>query len=181
MSRGILALAAMPAALAVPGAASAGTLGVRVEIQLQVTPGCSFSSGTSDVAIADATLSFGSATAEGDQPVDSSGASASGGSVLSVSCSNTYTHAAAPSVTVDSGMHGEGGQRYMTSPSGARIPYQLFQDQGRNIPYDPTTGMQLAIPTAGSAVPIPIYGRVTRTAGLPDGHYTDIVTLTLTY
>lgn len=158
----------------------------KLDVQLEVTPGCAFSSGsggtTETADVADAVLSFGKVTSESTGSKDGQAVSSGSGSSVTVTCSSTYTGANSPQLTLGAGLNaGAGTQRKMVGPAGLLVAYNLYQDAGRNIAYDSTTPVQLNIPTAGVATPINIYGRVPNVAGLNDGTYTDTVTMTLTY
>jgi spore coat protein U-like protein len=178
--------ALISASVAVPNATfAASTTTGKLEVRLEVVPGCALASGsgssTASGAQADATLSFGRTSGDTIDPADGPAVASTDGSALSVVCSTSYTGPSAPMLTIDAGAHSTGTQRHMAGPGGALVAYELYQDQGRNIPYDPTAASQLIISTAGTAAPVMIYGRVPSAAGLADGLYTDTVTLMLSY
>lgn len=164
-----------------PAAAFAQDSAVRLTVELEILPGCTFSSGGGDGGLPDAVINFGGVGADGEGDTDAMAASAGGAPAFSLVCSDSYTGDAAPTLTLDAGLNAAGGQRYMRGPNGATAAYALYQDQQRSRPYDPTSAVQLPVPTPGAAIPINVFGRVADVSGLPDGHYADVVTLTLSY
>jgi spore coat protein U-like protein len=176
-------------ALAASPAWSATTTG-RLDVMLQVTPGCAFSSGSSGTpsgGLAEAVLNFGNTALTTDPgtavgSVDGQAISAGSGSALSVVCSSTFVGPNAPTLTIDSGLHANGTQRRLVGPGGAMVAYNLYSDAGRNVSLDAGTPIQVVITGPGVATPVNIYGRVPDLTGASaDGMYTDTVTMTLSY
>lgn len=172
--------------IAPPASAASSTVAGKLVIQFQILPGCAFADDTggspSSGGIVDGVLDFGRTAGDLIGAVDNQVTGTATGSALAIVCSSSFTGPSAPSVTFDAGLHSTSGtQRQMAGPGGTRIPYSLYQDQARNIPYVPDTGMQLVIGNAGVAIPINIFGRVPSVTGLSDGIYSDTVTLTLSY
>lgn len=154
---------------------------IRVDVRFEVRSGCAVAAGSGDLALPDVLLSFGEAAAGVPVPIDAMAAAGGGVPLLTLSCSSSFTNDAAPTILLDAGLNADAGQRHMRGPGGAKVPYLLFQDRARSIPYDPTTPTQISIPTAGIGVPLAIYGRVPVLGDLPAGRYADTVTLTLSY
>ncbi len=172
--------------ISAPAIAASGSVTGKLVIEFQVLPGCAFADDTggspSNDGRVDGVLDFGRAAGDLAGAVDNQVTSTATGSALAIVCSSSFTGPGAPSVTFDAGLHSAGStQRQMAGPGGARIPYSLYQDQARSIPYVPGTGVQLVIGNSGIATPINIFGRVPSVAGLSDGIYSDTVTLTLSY
>ncbi|QJU56996.1 spore coat protein U domain-containing protein [Sphingomonas sp. AP4-R1] len=157
----------------------------QLDVRLEVVPGCGFSSSAGGIpASAPATdilLDFGRIGSDEMTGGDTTAIAGGDETALSVSCSTSYTGSGAPMLTVDGGAHASGAQRHLAGPNGITIAYELFQDRARTIPYTPGAATQLVIPTAGAASPVAIFGRIAGVTGLPDGLYTDTVTLMLSY
>ena len=171
--------AAVVIGLVLPGATRAEE--IRIDIRFEVRSGCTVAAGSAGLAVPDVLVTFGEQAADAPGPIDAMGAAGGGVPLLTLTCSSSFTNDAAPTVVLDAGLHGQGGQRYMRGPDGGQIPYLLFRDQARSIPYDPTTPTQISLPTAGIGAPIAIFGRVPAVGDVPLGRYTDTVTLTLSY
>jgi spore coat protein U-like protein len=168
---------------------SATTTG-RLDVVLEVTPGCTFSSGSSgtpSAGLGEAVLNFGRTTLTSNPgtavgSVDGQAVSAGSGTALSIVCSSSFTGANAPTLTVDAGLNANGAQRQLIGPGGAKVAYNLFSDIGRNVALSAGAPIQLVIANPGVAAPVNIYGRVPDLTGATaDGMYTDTVTMTLSY
>lgn len=156
----------------------AGSVSGAMEVRLDLVPSCSFITRNMD----DALLDFGRTAGMSDeQQTDGQANPTRSLAVISIACSNSYTGANAPVLTVSDGLHSEGSQRYLLGPEQERIAYDLYADAARHIPLDPTAPMQLVIPAAGVITAIPIYGRIPHVEDPLAGLYTDVVWLTLSY
>ena len=90
-------------------------------------------------------------------------------------------------ISVDGGQNaGQGstvgvGTRAMAF-SGSYLPYEVYRDLGMTTAYPIGTAQSIATPSSGP-VPLPIYGRVNKTAtgALQAGTYTDRLVVTLTW
>jgi spore coat protein U-like protein len=88
-------------------------------------------------------------------------------------------------VTLGQGAHATGTStdaapaRRMIDGGGNLMTYSIFSNFGRTANWENVTG-QATTPT-GSAVDIPIYGRVNQGQSLPAGDYTDTVVATVTF
>jgi spore coat protein U-like protein len=175
--------------LAASPAWSAATTTGRLDIALEVSPGCAFTSGSSSTSdnISGAILNFGHTALTSDPgtavgSVDGQAVSAGSGSALSVVCSSTFVGVNAPTLTIDAGLHANGTQRRLVGPGGATVAYDLYSDVGHNTSIVSGAPVQLTLSTPGVGVPINIYGRVPDLSGAnADGMYTDTVTMTLSY
>lgn len=87
-------------------------------------------------------------------------------------------------ITIDDGAS---GSREMTSPSTSTpLPYGLFQDPGRTLPWNTTDGISVtgAGMGAGNAQPVTVFGRVPASgaeAADPASDYTDTVTISIAW
>ena len=96
--------------------------------------------------------------------------SAGGGSMAQVQC----TPGAAVTVTLDGGLHAQGGQRRLKMGSNHYLPYRLYTSSAMATAFQPGVGVPM---TAGAgAMNLPVYGVATPPgAGLPAGQYSDTV------
>jgi spore coat protein U-like protein len=114
------------------------------------------------------------------------------GSVGSVSSSQDQTSqitVRCPSGTswklgLNNGANASGATRRMRSPAGNYVNYELYRDGGRSQRWGNTAGTDTSDGTgAGETSPITrvVYGRVPAQTTVPQGTYSDTVTITLTY
>jgi len=166
----VTALSTVSAAHAQITPQKSGTL----EVKLRVDSSCEWSPGTGGEN-SNLLLDFGSTTLL-TTDVDGQTAAA-GNDALTITCSPGADYALA----FDAGENGGGeiSQRAMSGPAGETIAYQLYSNASRTDVLSTISGEG-----TGSAVPIPIYGRVpgrpNGTAPTP-GNYTDMVTITLSF
>lgn len=191
-----LPLRAMPAAVALsclalvagPGTAAADTLTGNLQATMRISTGCVISgSSGGQSGVSFGTLDFGTQPATFTGTVSAAPTGGAGGAgTTQILCSPEIT---VISVTVGGGLHaGQGagvgvGTRAMNSAS-AYIPYEVYQDASHTTPYPLNTPVaNVAIPTAGAAFNLPIYGQVNKTGSqsLPFGAYTDTLGVTLTF
>lgn len=139
--------------------ALAGTDTDQLAVTATVQSGCSLTGGT---------LSFGEYTSGQGTDLDAVGA------INYVNCSGTLTF------TLDGGLSGNVSGRQMRFGAN-RLSYQIYRNQTRNAVWGigaDAHGVILLTPQSGS---IPVYGRVPKSQTVPDGVYTDTVTITLTF
>lgn len=156
-------------------ALAASTSGA-LDVRLQLEPGCELVFGA---AAKNELLDFG----RGDG-ISGSGApdgAIRGMATIRISCSSSYVGANAPVLTLDAGLHARGSQRYLRGPANELVAYALYADVAHRLPLLPGATVQLSLPTAGSATPVPIYGEIPLLDAPAAGLYTDVVSLTLSY
>jgi spore coat protein U-like protein len=123
--------------------------------------------------VSSSSLSFGTVSGLGAQP-GSSG-------LLGVSCISSpvaYTVA----LNYGSGAGANGLHRYMTSPSGATVPYHLYTDPAYQHVWGDSTGVNTVSSTYNGTLQIfTIYADVLSVSGAAPGTYTDYETSNLVY
>ncbi|MFO1075499.1 MAG: spore coat U domain-containing protein [Geminicoccaceae bacterium] len=145
--------------LAASQPALAGTDTDQLTVTATVQSGCSLTGGS---------LSFGEYTSGQASDLDAVG------TISYVNCSGTLTFA------LDGGLSGNVSARQMRSGAN-RLSYQLYRNSTRNAIWGSGAdahGVILLTPQSGS---IQVFGRVLRSQTVPDGVYTDTVTITLTF
>ena len=140
--------------------ASAGTVTGTMAVSLPVEEACNL-----DVRpLSFGTLGSGATRADADTS-------------LGVAC----TPETAFTVSMDDGQHRADGRRRMATASGEYISYDLYSDAARTRRWGASlteaVGGQVA---GGSAVTLPIYGRI-ETAAAGAGAYSDVVTVTVSF
>ena len=91
-------------------------------------------------------------------------------------------------ITIDGGAHaGQGtsvgtGTRAVANGS-AYVPYEIYSDAAHTQVYTAGIASPIAVPVAGSAFNLPIYGLVNKTSAdsLPTGLYTDTLNVTVAW
>ncbi|WP_170112538.1 spore coat protein U domain-containing protein [Sphingomonas fennica] len=192
-------LAGVAGLMAIASPAAAQSVSGRMDVQLEVVPGCAFVGGAGSTpttgGVPDAVLSFGRTTgdvttraaADSSVRVDGVAVSSADGTALRIVCSSSVVAAGGPQLSFDAGLNGASGQRNLIGPGGALVPYNLYKDAGRYNALVADTAETLADLTAGVAKPYNVYGRITNaglsgiTNPLADGVYTDTVTMTLAF
>jgi spore coat protein U-like protein len=160
---------------------AAGSLVGQVGVQMVIGAGCSIINGSVSGGINQwGTLDFGSHSdltgAVDTQTVGSTGN-------IQIQCSTGLT----PSLTVNSGLHASGGQRFMqnTSSGAATIAYNIYSDAARSAVISPNTPVDISSVSTGTAVNIPLYGRVVPTGQSSTtptaGTYTDTLLVTIAW
>lgn len=155
----VLDLLAIAAILVAPRLALAGTDTDQLTVTATVQSGCALTGGT---------LDFGTYTSGQQTDLDATGA------INYTNCSGTLTFA------LDGGGSANINARQMRSGAN-RLNYQIYRNQIRNSVWGTGTdsqGQQLIGTQSGS---IPVYGRIFKGQTVPDGVYTDIVNITLTF
>lgn len=119
------------------------------------------------------TLDFGDNTHNFVNPINSQG-------TISIRCPLETNWI----LSLDQGLHRQGGTRNMIHSQGNSIAYQLFRDAARTQPWG-SIGEGMIVSGTGqgfnNAIQIPVYGRVQVQPINRSGEYTDTVTVTLTY
>ena len=159
-------LAAALAALAT-GAASAATDTTTFNVKIVITSSCDIHT----VAATD--VNFGSQASTATN-IDNQG-------TLNVNC----TPGTAYTVALDNGQNGTDVNSRKMANGANLVPYQLYRAAARGAGdvWGSTTGAggnALAGSGTGSAVGVPVYGRVP-SANFPAGSYNDVITATVTY
>lgn len=146
-------------------AAHAATDNTSFAVKLTVTSTCDISS----VPATDIDFSSHNSTATN---VDSTGK-------LTVNCTNGTPY----TIGLDDGAHENNGSRRMagqdTQNTGVYVPYQLFTDSGRSIPWNNTSSTYGGTGT-GAAQELTVYARVVA-MNVSAGDYLDTVIATITY
>lgn len=180
--------AAIALGLSALSAQAAGNMTGQLNAQMVLQAGCLISgapgAGTSGVNLG--TLDFGM------QPSTFSGvltASATGGAAgagaTQIICSPDVTSI---NVSVSGGNNaGQGG----SIGTGSRamkfgtsyLPYEVYSDAGMTSAYPTTGSTGVTIPGAGTAFPLPVFGRINKTnpAAMASGTYTDVLQVTLSW
>ncbi|MDU2613100.1 MAG: spore coat protein U domain-containing protein, partial [Pseudomonas aeruginosa] len=102
---------------------------------------------------------------------------------IQIQCSTGLT----PSLTVNAGLHASGGQRYMqnTTTTSSTIAYNIYSDAARSALIQANTPVDISSVSTGTAVNIPLYGRVVPTGqSTPTptaGTYTDTLLVTIAW
>lgn len=144
---------------AAAGPARAGTDTDHLTVTARVQSGCSLAGGT---------LDFGAYVSGQPTDLDATGA------INFVNCSGTLTF------TLDGGLSGSVAARAMQAGS-SRLSYQIYRNPTRTAVWGTGSdahGVILLTPQSGS---VQVYGRIPRGQAVPDGTYTDTVTITLSF
>ena len=172
MKRQIISGLAAVAAVASAAPAFAGTASGTLTSTLAVVTTCTVGSGGGN-----ALLDFGTVPAQTlTSPLD-----ADTGNSLTVNCDGD---AATPTLAIGASANVVSGFRAMKATVGGVdqfVPYSLFQDAGRTVPFAINTPVSLPPFTAG-ANPMKIYGRIAAGVLLKQAPlHTDTVTLNYTF
>lgn len=162
-------------------AQAAGTLIGQVGVQMVIGAGCTIINGSVSGGINQwGTLDFGSHS-DLTNVVDAQTVGTSGN--IQIQCSTGLT----PSLTVNAGLHASGGQRYMqnTTTTSSTIAYNIYSDAARSALIQANTPVDISSVSTGTAVNIPLYGRVMPTGqSTPTptaGTYTDTLLVTIAW
>ena len=94
----------------------------------------------------------------------------------------TCTAQTAYNIGLSYGLYGSGPGRFMQSPAGDQIGYDLYRNAGRTLLWGTLLdGVAQPGAGAGSAQTYPVYGRVPAQTTPPPGVYADTVVVTVTY
>jgi len=145
----------------------------QIQARLVISSACEVSRATPLGASMAARLDFGSQGPTWSRPLN---ANLQGNSSnLQVTCNSQVTGF---TVTIDGGTNGDGVSRYLSNGRQS-IPYRLFIDAGGTDSYSIGQQRNFAVGN-GTQVPIPVYGAVVaNTNALPEGVYSDLLTVTL--
>lgn len=152
----LLSLLAAAAALA---PVHAGTDTDQLTVTATVQSGCSLSGGT---------LNFGSYISGQQTDLDVTG------TINYVNCTGNLTF------TLDGGSNGSVSARQMRSGAN-RLNYQIYRNSSRSAVWGTGSdahGVILLTPQSGS---VQVYGRIARQQTVPDGVYSDVVNITLSF
>ncbi|HDQ4491178.1 TPA: spore coat U domain-containing protein [Pseudomonas aeruginosa] len=161
-------------------AQAAGTLIGQVGVQMVIGAGCTIINGSVSGGINQwGTLDFGSHS-DLTNVVDAQTVGTSGN--IQIQCSTGLT----PSLTVNAGLHASGGQRYMqNTTTSSTIAYNIYSDAARSALIQANTPVDISSVSTGTAVNIPLYGRVVPTGqSTPPptaGTYTDTLLVTIAW
>ncbi|MBI7310855.1 spore coat U domain-containing protein [Pseudomonas aeruginosa] len=167
-----------------PHAQAAGTITGQVGVQLVIGPGCTIINGSVNGGINQwGTLDFGTHS-DLTNVIDAQTVGTSGN--IQIQCSTGLT----PSLTVNAGLHASGGQRFMQNTTGTTTPastvaYNLYSNSARSTLIQANTPVDISSVSTGTAVNIPLYGRVVPTGqSTPTptaGTYTDTLLVTIAW
>lgn len=146
------------------GVAHAQAPTATIDVRAYVPPACAAS--TLDYGV----LDFGSHGALNNQIHVTSSV---GAGTIRVTCVEGLSY----SIELDAGLNVDGSQRYMRSPLGGKIRYQLFRDSQFTIPWDIDTPLNQM--GTGVVQQIPLYGRVPPQGTPSAGTYSDTVSVTV--
>jgi spore coat protein U-like protein len=160
---------------------TAGSLTGQVGVQITIGAGCTVTNGSvAGGANQWGTIDFGTHP-DLVNVVDAQVVGASGN--IQIQCNDGVT----PFLTVNGGLYSSGAQRNMqnTVDGTSQIGYSLYANPARTDAIVPGTAMSIASSATGTAVDIPIYGRVVPTGQASTtpaaGLYTDTLLVTLAW
>ncbi|WP_217903956.1 Csu type fimbrial protein [Bordetella genomosp. 4] len=160
---------------------AAGTLVGQVGVQMVIGAGCTIINGSVAGGINQwGTLDFGT-YADLTNVVDAQAVGTSGN--IQIQCSTGLT----PVLQVNAGLHASGGQRYMqnSTTTSSTIAYNLYSDAARSALIQANTPVDISSVSTGTAVNIPLYGRVVPTGQATPtpaaGTYIDTLLVTLAW
>jgi len=159
-----LAVASLAAVVATPALAATATNTMPVSVNV-----------INSCTVAATPMAFGAPTAIGGANVNST-------STISLVCTNGASY----DVALDNGTHAQSSQRYMSNGAATpvTIPYNIYTDSARTLPWGATSGTNTVSGTAGlsGAVSLTAYGQIpSSAASVGAGSYTDTVTVTVTF
>lgn len=160
--------------------AHAGQLSGAMDVSLHVRSGCQVGAlaGTADFG----RLAFGEHGPTWVDPLTADGRSTAAGGQVRVACSPDIDGFL---VSIDSGRNGTQATRYVVKRDAAgrvvaRVPYNVYRDPARSLPYVPLIPQSFLIDDAHTEVALPLFGVVQGQAqALPAGIYEDLLGITL--
>ncbi len=154
----LFAAAVMSVALARPAEAATATASMTITATVQ--PTCQITAASLDLGVYTGQQRDGSAT-------------------LSVTCTNTTPYY----INIGPGLNPDGsGYPTMAGAGAARLPYRLYQDASRTIPWRNTLNVDGQAGTGtGSAQTLTVYGRISAGNFVAPGTYSDTVVVTVNY
>jgi spore coat protein U-like protein len=159
MSHRLLAVAATLASVLAPFSAKAGTDTDQLTVTATVLSSCSLSGGT---------LNFGQYISGQTTDLDVTGA------INYVNCSGNLTFA------LDGGGSGSVNARQMSSGAN-RLNYQIYRNPTRSAVWGSGADAQAVTLLATQSGTVSVHGRIPKNQVVPDGTYTDVVNITLTF
>ena len=152
-------LVLLAAAVAASPATHAATVTDVLNVSATVLSSCALNGGT---------LSFGDYTSGQQNDLDVDGA------INYVNCSGTLTFA------LDGGGSGDINARQMRQGAN-RLNYQIYRTSSRSAVFGTGADAQGKILIGTQTGSLTVYGRIPKNQVVPDGVYTDIVNITLTF
>jgi spore coat protein U-like protein len=159
MLRRLLVVAPALAAALVPPFAKAGTDTDQLTVTATVLSSCSLSGGT---------LNFGQYISGQQTDLDVTG------TINYVNCSGNLTFA------LDGGGSGSVNAR-QTSSGANRLNYQIYRNPTRSAVWGSGADAQAVTLLATQSGTVSVHGRIPKNQVVPDGTYTDVVNITLTF
>jgi spore coat protein U-like protein len=159
MLRRLLVVAPALAAALVPSATKAGTDTDQLTVTATVLSSCSLSGGT---------LNFGQYISGQTTDLDVTG------TINYVNCSGNLTFA------LDGGGSGSVNARQMSSGAN-RLSYQIYRNPTRSAVWGSGTDAQAVTLLGTQSGTVSVHGRIPKDQVVPDGTYTDVVNITLTF
>ena len=158
------------------GAAQATQM--QVEVRVNVQRGCVLLGQTRDAGPQSlGVLDFGS-TARLDDPAGPLSAQLPRSRLPRLECNPDTAY----QVQVDGGQHGGVGEvRYLAADGGTPIPYRIYSDPARQVPFLVDQPLSGRVPSTGT-IELPLYARIEPLAQVPRaGQYTDLLKVTVTW
>ncbi|AOJ82623.1 MULTISPECIES: Csu type fimbrial protein [Burkholderia] len=158
---------------------SAGQLTGAMQVNLQVSRGCEVAgvAGSADLG----RLDFGAHGPLWSDYLTADGRATSNGAVRVV-CSPDVDGFL---VSIDSGRNGDQSARYLVTRGAhgrvvGRIPYHVYRDAARSVPYVPLMPQSFLVDGRQDDVTLPLFGVVNgMTRAMPSGAYEDLLGITL--
>ncbi|MCA8089365.1 spore coat U domain-containing protein [Burkholderia anthina] len=151
-----------------------------MDVSLQVRSGCEV--GNQVGAVDFGRLDFGQHGPTWAEFLTADGRSTAAGGQVRVVCSPNIDGFL---VSVDGGRNGTQATRYVVKRDGAghvvaRVPYNVYRDPARSVPYVPLIPQSFRVDDDHTAVALPLFGVVQGQAqALPAGIYQDLLGITL--
>ncbi len=160
-------------------AASAGQLTGTMQVNLQVSRGCEVAGVAASGDLG--RLDFGAQGPLWSDYLTADGRATSSGAVRVV-CSPDVNGFL---VSIDGGRNGQQSTRYLVKRGAngrvaGRIPYTVYRDAARSVPYVPLMPQSFRVDGGRDDVTLPVYGVVNgMTRAVPSGTYEDLLGITL--
>ena len=156
-----------------------GTLTGDIGVTLTIGDGCTVGNGSISGSTNEwGTLDFGT-YADLTSVIDGTVAGSDGTNVITLTCSNGLS----PTLTIDGGLNESSSLRYLAGTGTDTIAYRLYSDAARST--EVAIDGAISITANGSAVELPLYGRVLpadqTTTAPAAGSYNDTVVATLAW
>jgi len=151
---------------------------LQVQVRVNVQHGCVLLGQTRDAGPQQlGVLDFGSA-ARLDDPTGPLSAQLPGSRLPRLECNPDTAY----QVQVDGGQHGGVGDvRYLAAEGANLIPYRIYSDPARRVPFVVNQPLSGRVPATGT-IELPLYARIEPLAQVPRaGQYTDLLKVTVTW